>query len=328
MPLTSTRRNILRLLIILGAVAQGQGQAQVVGYPPPPAAISAAAGAIDMHIHSHPDVFSRSVDDLAAARAAKMKGMRAIVLKNHVTSTADRAAIVMGQVPGLEVYGGIVLNNSVGGLNPAAVEWMHRMAGGRGRIVWLPTLDAEKHRKTFVNPAATGINILSDGKLKPEMESILEVVKREGLALATGHVGADEVMAVVKRSRELGIPRVLVTHALLNVPGLSLDQAVEAAKLGAFIELCFVQTKLGPQASEAWARSYNNVQLSQMADAIGRIGADRVVLSTDLGQLGMMTPADGMELMLAGLKQLGISQSDLDKIAKRNPAILLGLPYQ
>lgn len=118
------------------------------------------------------------------------------------------------------------------------------------------------------------------------------------------------------------------THALLNVPGLSLDQAVEAAKLGAFIELCFVQTKLGPQASEAWARSYNNVQLSQMADAIGRIGADRVVLSTDLGQLGMMTPADGMELMLAGLKQLGISQSDLDKIAKRNPAILLGLPYQ
>ena len=77
--------------------------------------------------------------------------MRGIVLKNHVATTADRAQLVMKVVPGIEVCGGIVLNNAVGGINPAAVEWMHRMSGGRGKVVWLPTFDSDKHIKTLVD---------------------------------------------------------------------------------------------------------------------------------------------------------------------------------
>ncbi len=100
-------------------------------YPPPPPLQSPIAGAIDLHVHSGPDVFGRGFLDVEVARAAKRAGMRGLVLKNHVTSTADRAYLVMQQVPGLEVFGGIVLNGAVGGINPQAVEWMHRMEGVR-----------------------------------------------------------------------------------------------------------------------------------------------------------------------------------------------------
>src|SRR3954462_12331328 len=93
-------------------------------FPPPPPKVSPAVGVIDMHVHSHPDVFGRNMDDIDVAQLAKSRGMRGIVLKNHISETASRAALVMKVVPGIEVFGGVVLNNAVGGINPNAVEWM------------------------------------------------------------------------------------------------------------------------------------------------------------------------------------------------------------
>src|SRR5215204_7625647 len=141
---------------LLGSLCAIEPVWSQVGFPPPPPKVSPAAGVIDMHVHSHPDVFGRSMDDIDVATLAKAKGMRGIVLKNHVVTTADRAALVMKVVPGIEVWGGIVLNKAVGGINPAAVEWMHRIYGGRGKIVWLPTFDSDKHVKTLVNKDASG----------------------------------------------------------------------------------------------------------------------------------------------------------------------------
>src|SRR5688500_3951630 len=110
--------------------AWGAAGALAQNAPPPPAA-GPAAGAIDLHVHANPDVFGRSLDDIDVARLAKAKGMRGIVLKNHVSETASRAALVMKVVPGLEVFGGIVLNKAVGGVNPDAAEWMQRRSDER-----------------------------------------------------------------------------------------------------------------------------------------------------------------------------------------------------
>ena len=131
------------LLFSTQALAQGRS------FPPPPPLVSPIAGAIDFHVHSSPDVFGRSLTDVEVALLAKRHGMRALVYKNHVTSTADRAFLVMQQVPGIEAFGGVALNRAVGGINPDAVEWMLRMEGGRGRVVWLPSFDADHHLKTF-----------------------------------------------------------------------------------------------------------------------------------------------------------------------------------
>src|SRR3954466_1007749 len=147
-------------------------------FPPPPPKVSPAAGVIDMHVHSHPDVFGRNMDDIDVAQLAKARGMRGILLKNHTSETASRAALVMKVVPGIEVFGGVVLNRAVGGITPDAVEWMHRVYGGRGKVVWLPTFEADRHVKVLGKPGETGLVVAPNGKVTPEMEAILKIIAR------------------------------------------------------------------------------------------------------------------------------------------------------
>lgn len=299
--------------------------AQPAGFPPAPPLVSPATGAIDFHVHSDPDVFGRSMDDIDVAVLAKRKGMRALVLKNHVTMTADRAMLVMKVVPGIEIYGGIVLNNSVGGINPAAVEWMHRMSGGRGKVVWLPTFDADMHVKTLVDPKASGIVVAPNGVVTPQVEEVLKIIARENLVLATGHIHAQEVVAVVKRAKELGVKKILVTHALTTVPGLSMEQAKQVAKMGAYLEYCYLQSMTGPDAQHAWMKHWRKVSLKELAQAVAEIGASNFVLSSDLGQHANMTHPDAMEDMITGLLKEGVPQADIDLMVKKNPAQLLDL---
>ena len=296
-----------------------------VGFPPPPPKVSPAAGVIDMHVHPDPDVFGRSLTDNELATIARRKGMRGIVIKNHVVTTNDRAALVMQQVPGIEVWGGIVLNKSVGGVNPSAVEWMHRMSGGRGKVVWLPTFDSDMHIKTLVDKNQSGIVVATNGQITPELEQVLKIIAREDLILATGHISADEVVTVVKRAKELGVKNILITHGLTNIPGLSWEQAKQVTAMGAYIEICYLQFMTGPTAQYKWMTHWERVDATVVARAVKEIGADHLVLSTDLGQQGMMTPPDGVENQIAAVKAAGVSQADIDKMMKKNPAKLLGL---
>jgi hypothetical protein len=296
--------------------------AQPVGFPPAPSLVSPAQGAIDFHVHSEPDVFGRSMDDIDVAVLAKRKGMRALVLKNHVTMTADRAVLVMKTVPGIEIFGGIVLNNSVGGINPAAAEWMRRCLAAQGSVA----ADLRSRRnKTLVDPKGSGIVVAPDGVVTPQVEEVLKIIARENLVLATGHIHAAEVVAVVKRAKELGVKNILITHALTNIPGLSMEQAKQVTQMGAHIEVCFLQSMTGPDAQHAWMRHWSKVSLKDVARVVAEIGAKSLVLSTDLGQHGNMTHPDGMEDMITGLLKEGVSQADIDLMVKKNPARLLGL---
>lgn len=315
------------LLVALILVALGIAPAlaqQVRVFPPAPPVRSPIVGAIDFHVHSGPDVFGRSIDDFDVARAAAREGMRALVLKNHVTSTADRAALVSKVVPDVEVFGGIVLNQAVGGINAAAVEWMFRMAGRRGKVVWFPTFDADHHLKTFGEPGE-GLKAAEQGKVLRKTEAVLQIIAREGLVLHTGHLAPDEILAVVKRAKELGVRQIVVTHAMADVPGLSLDQMHELAKLGAYMELVYLNHLMGPQAHLGWMRHWKQISINDMAKTIKAVGAAHFILSTDLGQTGNPIHTDGYKLLVTGLKEAGISQAELDLMMKTNPATLLGL---
>jgi Family of unknown function (DUF6282) len=306
------------MLVAGGAFAQA-------GFPPPPPKVSPAAGAIDMHVHSHPDVFGRNMDDIDVAQLAKARGMRGIVLKNHVAETASRAALVMKVVPGIEVFGGVVLNKAVGGINPDAVEWMHRTYGGRGRVVWLPTFEADKHVKTLLRPDAVGLTVAPNGQVTPEMEAILKIIARENLVLATGHVHPEEIVAVVKRGRELGVKNMIVTHGFTNVPGLTMAQAKEVTEMGAVIEVCFLQFLAGPNAPLAFLTHWTQVNAKHVAAAVKELGAKSLVISSDLGQSGNMVHPDGIETAIAAMKSEGISDADIDMMLRKNPARLLGI---
>ncbi len=302
----------------------GQAFAQA-GFPPPPPKVSPAAGVIDMHVHAHPDVFGRNLDDIDVATIARARGMRGIVLKNHVSETASRAAIAMKVVPGIQIFGGIVLNKAVGGVNPDAVEWMHRVYGGRGKVVWLPTFESDKHVKTLSKPDAVGLVVAPNGQVTPEMEAILKIIARENLVLATGHVHPEEIIAVVKKGKELGVKNMIVTHGLTNVPGLSMAQAKQVVDMGGMIEVCFLQFLAGPNAPLAFLTHWTQVNAKHVAQAIKEFGAGGLVISSDLGQSGNMVHPDGIETAIAAMKKEGISDADIDTMMRKNPAKLLGL---
>jgi hypothetical protein len=304
------------------AATSSFGQDSPPAATPPP---GVASGAIDLHVHANPDVFGRNMDDIDVARLAKAKGMRGIVLKNHVSETASRASLLMKVVPGLEVWGGIVLNKAVGGVNPDAVEWMHRMYGGRGKFVWLPTFEADKHVRTLAKPDARGLVVAPGGRVTPEMEAILKIIARENLVLATGHVHPDEILAVVRRARELGIKNILVNHGLTNVPGLSMAQAKLLVEMGAAIEVAFLHFRAGPKATLPFLTYWAQVNAKSVAQAVKTLGAQNLVLSSDVGQSGNTSHPDGLEMAIGELKVEGVSDADIELMTRRNPARLLGL---
>src|SRR2546428_4878480 len=124
--------------------------AQVRVFPPPPPAVSPIEGLIDFHNHCAPDVFGRAVDDDEMAQLYMARKMEAVVLKNHVALTADRAWLVRKHNPGIKAFGGITLNGAAGGLKPQAVQSLWRVEGGARRVAWVAALVAannEKHLK-------------------------------------------------------------------------------------------------------------------------------------------------------------------------------------
>ncbi len=96
-------------------------------------------GAFDTHLHSAPDVLPRKFDDLQLAARMRQVGMAGGVLKSHYTGTAERAMLVRQAYPDVQLFGMLVLNNSVGGLNPIAVDIAGRLGA---RVISLPTLNA------------------------------------------------------------------------------------------------------------------------------------------------------------------------------------------
>src|SRR5712671_5266710 len=135
------------------------------------------SGVIDIHAHVDPDSMPRSIDAIDLARLAKQRGMRGLVLKNHYESTAALAYIVRKEVPGIEIFGGIDLNRSVGGVNPAAVERMVLMKGGYGRVVWMPTFDAENQVR-YSKEKRPFVSVSKDGALLPETKAVIALIAR------------------------------------------------------------------------------------------------------------------------------------------------------
>lgn len=310
-------RSVVWLIALASAVPVASQTALRQTAPRPVAAATdALRGAIDIHVHAFPDSRPRALDGIDAARFAVARGMRAIVLKNHYEPTASLAYIVRKAVPGIEVFGGIDLNLTVGGINPAAVEYMTQVTGGWGRFVWMPTFDAENQvrfsdeRRPFVSVSATG------GVPLPAVKEVIALIAKHNLVLATGHSSADEGVMLVREGRRQGVRRMVVTHAMNPPIEMDVPRMQEAARLGAFIE--FVGSSLETPDSPA--------RMDRFADAIRKIGPEFCILSSDLGQKGNPLPADGYAAFLAAMRARGFSQADVDRMSKRNPAVLLGLP--
>jgi predicted metal-dependent TIM-barrel fold hydrolase len=102
-------------------------------------------------------------------------------------------------------------------------------------------------------------------------------------------------------------------------------QAKEVTQMGAVIEVCFLQFQAGPNAPLAFLVHWTQIGAKQVAQAIRELGAESLVVSSDLGQSANMVHPDGIETAIAAMKREGISDADIDTMMRKNPARLLGL---
>jgi uncharacterized protein DUF6282 len=272
------------------------------------------AGVIDIHVHSAPDSVPRSIDAIDLARMAKARSMRALVLKNHYEPTASLAYVVRKEVPGIEVFGGIDLNLTVGGMNPSAVEHMAAITGGYGRVVWMSTYDSEAQVR-YSKENRPFVHVAQDGQLLPETKAVIATIAKHNLVMATGHNSPEVDLLLIRESRAQGVQHMVVTHALVAPIHMSLPQMREAAQMGAYIE--FTYNGLIGKGKE--------FDFADYAKAIRYVGVGQCILSSDMGQPGNPLHPDGLVAFFKGMREQGFTQAEIDQMAKRNPANLLGL---
>jgi hypothetical protein len=289
----------------------------------------AIEGAYDLQVHVAPDVIERRTDDIDLAKDFLSRGLRGFVLKSHYIPTAERAQVVSRAVPGIEAYGAIALNHSIGGLNPVAVE----IAGRSGnKIVWMPTVDAAN--ETAGRPdggsdklpfwariqreiAAAGITrppitvLDSNGKLTEDAHRCLELIAKHDLILATGHLGRHEIFPLVRVARESDVKRIVITHAEFPSQNLSDEEQRELAAMGAIIEHCFTTYHT---AKASWELVFANVRAA---------GVEHCLLSTDLGQKTNPPVAEGFAIFAQRFLDAGFSVSDIRRMAVTNAENLL-----
>ena len=293
------------------------------------AAWQAIEAGYDLQVHVAPDVIARRIDDLDLAKEFLAHKLRGFVLKSHYAPTYERAKVVTKAVPGIRAFGAITLNHSVGGLNPVALE----IAGRSGnKIVWMPTVDAENETagrtdgpteklpfwaKIQRELSATGIApppltvLEAGGKVNEATLGCLELIRQHDMVLATGHLSKKEIHLLVKTAKEMGLRRVVVTHAEFPSQNMTAGEQVEVANLGAMIEHCFttMYTNKAP-----WPAYF---------DSVRKVGPERVVLSTDLGQTINPPVAEGFAMFAQKMLDADFSAADVRRMCVTNPTALV-----
>lgn len=282
--------------------------------------------AIDMHVHTYPSLFRRIGDDIDIARHSRDKGLQAFVSKCHFESTVSRAYYATKVVQGIKVFGGIVLNEFVGGINPSAVEACLMLGG---KIVWMPTLDAANHAKVFGSTRTygrksmdisekaikfKGITILQNGQLTEETKVIVKLITEYGSVLGTGHLSKEEIYQLIKFCK-IEKAKVLVNHPYYPVPKLTLREIQELIGEGAYAE--FNYATLDPMN--------NATTLEEVKHTIDTLGAENCVIATDSGQPFRPMPAETLRIYAQMLHEKGISVEQLKKLMIDIPQKLLNI---
>lgn len=268
-------------------------------------------GSYDVSFHTSPDVVTRKCTDTELGLRFSRLGLAGGVLMSHYTDTSARAVLMNQQFYGLHFVGGVALNRSLGGLNPAAVERCGQMGG---RYVWFPTLEA-RNFQSFRHPAADTSMYLTaldrDGRLLPEVREILDVAADFGLVVGTGNLSTEEGMALARETGKRGITLVL-THADNPADRYTIAQQREAVKLGAMVE-------------HAYNTSFNHrVPFEEVVRQIKEVGCENVLLPTNFGQARSPYPDEGIEMYQEKLIKAGFTETELRQMFIENPSRLFG----
>lgn len=276
-------------------------------------------GVIDMHIHTAPDIRKRRLTDMELMEEATRVGVRAVVIKSHHMPTVDRATLVNevyrnrgGDPLHFAMFGGIALNESVGGINPHAVEAVLKLGG---KVVWLPSSSASNHKNKHGNTG--GIDVIVDGRPIPELNDVFLLIKEYDAVLATAHLDTEEIPIVVEAARKAGVNKIVVTHPEFWVVGMKLEDQIKLAKdYNVLFERCYAQPVGGGKYKS---------NLEDNVIAIKEIGCENIIVSTDGGQMENPVWPSSLNEYIQYLVDHGISKEQIDIMTKKNPGLLLDI---
>ena len=250
-------------------------------------------GAFDFRIHTGPEPDGeRRNDSLEAGRDAYETEMVGFVLMKHRHPTTLAAYALNCMYPGFNAVGSIVLNTSVGGLNPDAVEAAGKLGA---KVVWMPTQDAGTIR-------------LLDAP--DDVEVVLEVAKSYGMAVASTHATFADTEMLVNLAESVDLERLVVTNPIARFDA---DEGSQLLSHDLYVELPFLSYYPGPDAGE------------RLRADIERIGSDRCIVSTDFGQWTNPPPAEGIRMAVAVMLDAGMREADIAKVVRTNPLDCVGL---
>ena len=283
-------------------------------------------GAWDIHCHPAPCLFPRLVTDRSLAKIARECKMEGFVIKSHHEPSMSRAALVGEENDDLQIYGGLVLNPFIGGLNPIAADMAIRQGG---KAIWFATCDSKRHVELHGAPGRyskaqegtgkfhhEGLSVTDDnGKLLDEAISIIEIAQDYDVFLGSGHCTLEECVCLAKKCKDMNFKKFLIQHAHYKVPNADIETQKELVKLGATIELGYCTI------SPAWAAN----TLGQAVKAIKEVGPEHFVLVSDGGQLNNPSPPECLRVFAQAVSEQGISEDDVMKMIIDKPRWLLGL---
>lgn len=276
--------------------------------------------AIDVHVHTAPDLISRYGSDLKTAHEALDSGMAGVVVKSHVVPTVGRVDLINEAVGETILYGGVTLNGSVGGINPAAVEVALKLGAA---IIWLPTAWSANHAQqaraagldTFVGQRLPGpddeLHVVANGSLTNDVRHIIELVDEYDAVLGTGHIAPAAAKSVVSACAEVGA-RCLVNHPFFRIVDMPLSDQVELAEQGAVMEYCAYSLQ-----------STKDHTIKRVVEAVERIGPENCLLATDFGQ-AENPPAPGLAAFGESLIDAGLDRETVSELVTETPATILG----
>jgi hypothetical protein len=283
-------------------------------------------GTVDLHCHSGPSPFPRRIDHVEASYDGARINMRAILVKSHHHNTVMDVLAMKGQLKDAPtpVYGGVALNSEVGGINPSAVAMAINMGG---KCVWGPTVSAKQHIAAHTHddgfPSATGnlyekeVSVFNAaGDVSEETHTVTRLVADAGILLSGGHLDGESMKAFFRTARDNGVKRLLLHHPdyIVNAAENDIEEMIS---YGAFVE-----HELAMYHPEVTAVGW---PIEQLVGWINKIGPERTVINSDLGQKGNPLPVDGYLLIVQQLLDHGIKAADIRQMICRNTAYLLGL---
>lgn len=278
--------------------------------------------AIDLHVHVGPDLIPRkfNVEQLARIEEGKLAG---VCLKSHAFPTIPTIESIEESCD-METIGSVTLNNYVGGLNPGIIRLCAEISD-KPIVVWFPTVSADNFlkksryeippewiRKKGFRPRLArdimGIRIINKNEeLTPEARDVLKTIRGFDCILATGHLSWEESKILVEKAIDVGIKKVIITHPIYPMINMPLEVQKELSEMGAFIEQTYAMV------------SIDRIPIEKITKQIREIGADKCILSSDVGQSFSKNPSEALEEFVNLMVKEDIKESEIEKMLIRNP---------